>query len=535
MQKIVGQQKKSVTESEKEKGKDKDLRFFKRKKQEDKSVNFVKNLKPLVKTDEFQKEKLGVENFVLDSGSPFHFVNNKKFLEDYREQKSTYIASNNLPLEAQGVGHLTLQLENGLVLRLNDVVYSKNVPQNLLSYTHMCEIDKIPLRMKGVDVYIGDGMKKKISFTHLTDQHIHIRAKVLNHFNVVVGNITLSNGDKAMLMHNRLGHPSRKQFELLMRKYPELLTAPSMTMSCIACKVANAVKSTPRVAVDLVEAKAPFKRIHVDICETAITSIGNYKMFLTIVDRYSRYVEIFPLSQKSQAAEQIMVFIQQAHTILPGNPKLEILRSDNGSEFDNEKLRKFCQKRGIKMEFTVPYSSHQNGIAERMHRTLKTKAIALMNHANLPEILWNYAFQMAVMYHNFQVSTVNGYDVPAFKWFSKVLPLPDFKVFGCTVVTAVPPMYRNGISDNGSEGAFLGFPVNRKGWLVFDKGSRLVIISDLVQFLEDRLFFKENKFSSYDIPFKQSLIVKARTNSLKPTLRGSVPDELQRSKKREKD
>lgn len=161
---------------------------------------------------------------------------------------------------------------------------------------------------------------------------------------MIVANITLSNGDKGMLMHNRLGHPSRRQFNLLMKRYPLLLTAPSLEMSRIACKVARAVKSTPSLVKDSVEVTAPFMKIHVDICESAITSIGNYKMFLTIVDRYSRYVEIFPLSLKSEAAGLIMAFINEAHNLLPGNPKLKILRSGNGSEFDNEKLRDFLSK-----------------------------------------------------------------------------------------------------------------------------------------------------------------------------------------------
>ena len=45
--------------------------------------------------------------------------------------------------------------------------------------------------------------------------------------------------------------------------------------------------------------------------------------------------------------------------------KVKRLRSDNGSEFINSTMNKFCQQNGIIHETTLSYLSQQNGIAER--------------------------------------------------------------------------------------------------------------------------------------------------------------------------
>ena len=47
--------------------------------------------------------------------------------------------------------------------------------------------------------------------------------------------------------------------------------------------------------------------------------------------------------------------------------KLKCLRTDNGGELKSEEFVKFCRERGIRREYTAPYSPKQNGIAKRMN------------------------------------------------------------------------------------------------------------------------------------------------------------------------
>ncbi|KAE8953466.1 hypothetical protein PF011_g32402 [Phytophthora fragariae] len=46
------------------------------------------------------------------------------------------------------------------------------------------------------------------------------------------------------------------------------------------------------------------------------------------------------------------------------------IRSDNGGEYTGRLLKEYLSKQGIRHEKTVPYTPQQNGLAERMNRSL---------------------------------------------------------------------------------------------------------------------------------------------------------------------
>ena len=73
---------------------------------------------------------------------------------------------------------------------------------------------------------------------------------------------------------------------------------------------------------------------------------------------------------------------------------LESIHADEGGEFNNADLKNWCHERGIEINLTAPSSSAQNGVAERMNRTLVELARAMINARQLPMFLW----EMAVLY-----------------------------------------------------------------------------------------------------------------------------------------
>ena len=50
--------------------------------------------------------------------------------------------------------------------------------------------------------------------------------------------------------------------------------------------------------------------------------------------------------------------------------KLKVLRSDNGGEYTSGEFVEHLMSEGIRHELTVPKSPQQNGVAERLNRTL---------------------------------------------------------------------------------------------------------------------------------------------------------------------
>ena len=68
--------------------------------------------------------------------------------------------------------------------------------------------------------------------------------------------------------------------------------------------------------------------------------------------------------------------------------KVKCLRSDNGGEYIDGGFNEYCAAQGIRMEKTIPGTPQQNGVAERMNRTLNELARSIRLHARLPKTFW---------------------------------------------------------------------------------------------------------------------------------------------------
>ena len=67
-----------------------------------------------------------------------------------------------------------------------------------------------------------------------------------------------------------------------------------------------------------------------------------------------------------------------------GKP-LKCLRSDNEGEYKSNEFKSYCSEKGIRHEKTIPGTSQQNGVAERMNCTIIKKIICMLRMANLPK------------------------------------------------------------------------------------------------------------------------------------------------------
>ena len=74
--------------------------------------------------------------------------------------------------------------------------------------------------------------------------------------------------------------------------------------------------------------------------------------------------------------------------------KVKCLRSDNGGEYIDRGFSEYCATHGIRMEKTIPGTPQQNGVAERMNRTLNERARSMRLHARLPKGLMLLVLQL---------------------------------------------------------------------------------------------------------------------------------------------
>ena len=105
-------------------------------------------------------------------------------------------------------------------------------------------------------------------------------------------------------------------------------------------------------------------------------SLGGASYFVSFIDDSTRKVWAYPIRTK----DRVFSIFTDWLAIIENQTgrKLKCLRSDNGGEFKSEEFVKFCRERGIRREYTAPYSPEQNGIAERMNRTIPERVVSML-------------------------------------------------------------------------------------------------------------------------------------------------------------
>lgn len=141
--------------------------------------------------------------------------------------------------------------------------------------------------------------------------------------------------------------------------------------------------------------------------------------------------------------------------------KLKALRTDNGLEFLSSDFKTLCQREGIMRHLTVKGTPQQNGLAERMNRTILERVRCMLSNANLPKEFWGEAVTTAVYLINRCPSSAIEFKTPLEKWTGKPPNLENLKVFGCLAYAYC----KEGKLDNRAKKClFLGYPTGVKGY-----------------------------------------------------------------------
>ena len=164
--------------------------------------------------------------------------------------------------------------------------------------------------------------------------------------------------------------------------------------------------------------------------------------------------------------------------------RIKVLRTDNGGEYTSTEFSEYLKMRGIRHELTVPYTSEQNGVSERINRTLQEMAVSMLAHSRLPKSFWADALSSACHIRNrLPVSPLNV--SPYQKWFGVAPNVDHVRVFGCVAYSLKPDVERKKMEPKTEKLCFIGYPIGTKGYRLYDhKKHRVIVRRDLV-FNED--------------------------------------------------
>ena len=77
--------------------------------------------------------------------------------------------------------------------------------------------------------------------------------------------------------------------------------------------------------------------------------------------------------------------------------KVKKLRTDNGMKFCSKEFNAYCKSEGIVRHYIVSYTPQQNGVAERMNRTIISKVCCMLFNAGLHRRFWKLLPLLAIL------------------------------------------------------------------------------------------------------------------------------------------
>jgi len=175
---------------------------------------------------------------------------------------------------------------------------------------------------------------------------------------------------------------------------------------------------------------------------------------------------------------------------------VKAIQCDNGKEFDNSSSCTFFLTHGMHLRMSCPYTSSQNGKAERLIRSLNNVVRCLRFQASLPSFYWVEALQTASYLLNILPTKTLRSSTPHATLFGAAPSYDHLRVFGCKCYPNLSATATHKLSPRSTLCVFLGYSAHHKGYRCLDLSSNRVIISRHVTFDESAFRFAERSSSS---------------------------------------
>ena len=136
--------------------------------------------------------------------------------------------------------------------------------------------------------------------------------------------------------------------------------------------------------------------------------------------------------------------------------RLKCLRSNNGGKYCSKEFDSYCSHNGIHREKTVPGTPQENGVLERMNRTIMERARCMRLHAWFPLHFWANAVNNDVyLINRGPLSTLDG-GILEKAWTGKNLNGPFPRTFGCESFDHIDKKNRTDLDAKSKKCTFIG-------------------------------------------------------------------------------
>lgn len=399
----------------------------------------------------------------LDNACTSHVCNNEAFLTNIEEINGSLIIGTDFKVNIDKRGTVLANCggQNGIKLALNETIFNPKMPANLVSFVSLLKngwkVEKYTLNeivLEKEDSRIVATLEENGLWS------LPIIPVISN--SVVLLSLTE--------WHKKFAHQNLQYVKEMLDRLNIKYGKP-VEEKCVSCLEGKAIV-LPYSSSEFKTTKVG-ELVHADVLTSPTLSLGGSKYALVIKDDYSCFRVVYFLKKKSDAVDGFKDFFNMFHT-QTGN-KVKTLRTDNGTELINEEINELRSELGFIHQTSCPFSSQQNGKAEREIRTLSEATTTILIESKSPKNMWAEAMAYVV----FTINRTSKSKVPGKTPYEVFYNRSPFDVkrlepFGKTCVVQIPKATRKKFDPKGIEGVFIGYPNDTKGYKVKTKDRTLI-------------------------------------------------------------
>jgi hypothetical protein len=181
------------------------------------------------------------------------------------------------------------------------------------------------------------------------------------------------------------------------------LNAADLVQKCENCQKCARDQKQPSSLAQLIQPTWPLQRWGLDLLGPLPPAQGNLKYVVVAVEYFSKWIEAKPLATITSVTVQ--KFFWQNIVCRFGVPKA--ITVDNGTQFDAEAFKKFCDQIGTKIHFASVRHLESNGLVERANGIIMTGIMKLI--FNQPRGKWLEELIKVAWIHNTTTSRSTGF------------------------------------------------------------------------------------------------------------------------------
>ena len=141
----------------------------------------------------------------------------------------------------------------------------------------------------------------------------------------------------------------------------------------------------------------------------------------------------------------------------------------------SRECQSFLADLGIAHRTSIAYQPEQNGMIERLNRTLAECAESMRYNAGLSEEFWSFAINAVHLINRRPHSALEGHKTPFKAWFGHAPHLDYLKVFGCVAYAHLPNQLHHKLDARSAKCIFVGYAMKQKGYQLWDPSRKRII------------------------------------------------------------